>query len=150
MDGHLVDGLVRASLEGDVSKLPWEIATLEVSGGPYQDREGFRENWDHFKNHRTCRDMLSEIAGKLRFTNQSKFASLRVWALHVYGRTLEVWSMDATSGSWRFARHARVFVPLGWEDVDFLEDFIKAIWRLKVEFLRHAIFNILTAIYLIR
>ncbi|RUO96183.1 hypothetical protein BC936DRAFT_142464 [Jimgerdemannia flammicorona] len=111
-DGQKTDGIIRASLSGNKNQRIWEIGVLEVTAGPHE-HETFRIFWDHFKIFRGCNDILMNIAQNL--PNGDK-----------------VWSMDAFGDVWRFARHSRVLVPLGWSDVSHLEDFVNVLWRFKV------------------
>ncbi|RUS17890.1 hypothetical protein BC937DRAFT_89377 [Endogone sp. FLAS-F59071] len=125
--GMKVDGIFQIPGNDEL-----EVGFVEISGGPLtNDRPRYLK--DHVRGVLGLRDLVDESAVKLASGDFNTLRRVKMWFVHVYGLSLEIWSMDLpVKGVYRMALLGTFKLPIHFDDRDQLLQCLPILWQLGV------------------
>ncbi|RUP50711.1 hypothetical protein BC936DRAFT_138007 [Jimgerdemannia flammicorona] len=123
--GMKVDGIFQIPGNDEL-----EVGFVEISGGPLtNDRPRYLK--DHVRGVLGLRDLVDESAVKLASGDFNTLRRVKMWFVHVYGLSLEIWSMDLpVKGVYRMALLGTFKLPIHFDDRDQLLQCLPILWQL--------------------
>ncbi|KAG9291731.1 hypothetical protein G9A89_012016 [Geosiphon pyriformis] len=123
--GLKVDGIFQSPGKGGL-----EIGFLEMSGG-HMTHDMPRYLKDHVRGCQGERDILDNVAAKLKYGDYQVMRRMRTWFLHTHGRDVQVWGMDLpVKGVYRMILAGNFRLPIDWEDHHELLHSLPILWNL--------------------